>query len=211
MEAKFIDFPNFGIAESKLDKKIIKYLWALINTAKDNNLSHNKNLAGNITSSLEMSDDKNLLLPILQPIIAEYIKKYGIPFHGLRTGEFKSRYVLDSLWVNFQYKNEFNPTHTHTGTFSFVIWMKIPTDHKKQKQNPIAKNSGNDLRISNFAFSYLDTMGQVRELIYPMNKEVEGKIVLFPSRTLHQVYPFYDSEDVRVSISGNLGLILENN
>ena len=207
MTTKFLDFPNFGVIETMLDDKIVNNLWELIDSAKKNNIPHNKNLAGNITSSLQMTDDKNLLMPILIKLIQNYVKKYGIPYHTLRTGNFTTEFLLDSLWVNFQNENEFNPMHTHTGAFSFVIWMKIPTNHIDQRKIPIAKNSGNDLRISNFAFSYIDVIGQVRELVYPMSKQVEKKLLLFPSRTLHQVYPFYENKNERITISGNLGLV----
>jgi len=31
-------------------------------------------------------------------------------------------------------------------------------------------------------------------------------MLLFPSQLLHQVYPFYDSSEERVSIAGNVGV-----
>ena len=207
MVTKFLDFPNFGVIETILDDKIVNQLWELIDLAKENDITHNKNLAGNITSSLKMLDKNNILMPVLMKLVSNYVKKYGVPYHVLRTGNFSTEFLLDSLWVNFQNENEFNPIHTHTGAFSFVIWMQIPTNHEDQRNISIAKNSGNDLRISNFAFSYIDTIGQVRELVYPMSNQVEKKLLLFPSRTLHQVYPFYGNKDERITISGNIGLI----
>ena len=40
----------------------------------------------------------------------------------------------------------------------------------------------------------------------PMGKESEGMMYVFPSTLYHQVYPFYECDEERVSISGNLFL-----
>ena len=37
-----------------------------------------------------------------------------------------------------------------------------------------------------------------------IDKSWEGVMILFPADTAHQVYPFYTSDDYRISISGNL-------
>ena len=174
MEIIVKDLPNFGVIETKLDRHIIDNLWDLIDKAKKESKSYNTQLAGNITSSLEIDDDNNLLIPILMPMINEYIKRFGDPYHNLRTGNFDKKFSMDSIWVNFQYENEFNPIHNHSGVFSFVIWMKIPTDHFQQKTKDIAKNSSSNLKISNFSFVYPDTIGQIREFVYKMDKEKEG-------------------------------------
>jgi hypothetical protein len=33
---------------------------------------------------------------------------------------------LDTMWINYQNKHDFNPPHTHRGTLSFVIYCKVP-------------------------------------------------------------------------------------
>ena len=37
-----------------------------------------------------------------------------------------------------------------------------------------------------------------------MGSHMEGFMCLFPATTIHQVFPFYNCEDDRISISGNL-------
>ena len=37
-----------------------------------------------------------------------------------------------------------------------------------------------------------------------LTKEDEGTIIFFPSQLIHQVYPFFTSEEERVSIAGNV-------
>ena len=39
-----------------------------------------------------------------------------------------------------------------------------------------------------------------------MEKDIEGYMVMFPSRLMHQVFPFYESDKERITISGNVGI-----
>ena len=41
-------------------------------------------------------------------------------------------------------------------------------------------------------------------MVLPIDKAWEGTMILFPSSLNHNVYPFYTSDDYRISISGNL-------
>ena len=45
----------------------------------------------------------------------------------------ETKLFLNQLWVNYQYKTEFNPSHDHSGVYSFAIWMKIPYSWEDQK------------------------------------------------------------------------------
>ena len=210
MQIKSTELPNFGILEAKLDTRSLEQLFKEIENAKNNNINFNKKLAGNISSSLKIIDSKGVLNQLLTDLAKTYQNKYGPPYHSLNANKNYS-INLDSLWVNFQKKGEFNPPHNHTGAYSFVIWMKIPTNYKEQKELAIAKNSSSDLKISNFSFLYNDISGKLREHIYPMSKNREGEILFFPSLLTHQVYPFYKDDNERISIAGNLGLIEVNN
>ena len=46
----------------------------------------------------------------------------------------------------------------------------------------------------------------IKQSIFPMGKEMEGKLVLFPSRLKHIVYPFYNCDEPRITIAGNLSV-----
>jgi hypothetical protein len=117
----------------------------------------------------------------------------------------KHPYFLGSWWVNYQNQHEFNPLHKHGGVYSFVIWMKIPTHYKDQQRLPISSNSNND-SVSNFEFVYTDICGKIMNWDYEMCPELEGTLVFFPSDLNHQVYPFYNCSEERISISGNIML-----
>ena len=85
--------------------------------------------------------------------------------------------------------------------------MKIPTSYEEQRQLPIAKKSNSDSQISNFGFIYQDILGNIKNYYYNMEKDIEGYLVLFPSKLLHLVNPFYDCEDERITISGNIDIV----
>ena len=39
-----------------------------------------------------------------------------------------------------------------------------------------------------------------------MGKAIEGTICLFPSQLNHYVYPFFENDGERITVSGNIGL-----
>ena len=126
-------------------------------------------------------------------------------FH-LRRDEFPSEFEMDRCWVNYQKQYEFNPIHNHTGLYSFVIFMKIPTDWKEQHALPISANSAAP-SASDFTFVWPEKDGGVcmtRKI--KLCSEDEGRMLFFPATLQHQVYPFYECEEERVTISGNIRL-----
>tara|TARA_B100001996_G_C18540157_1_gene546590 strand:+ start:143 stop:766 length:624 start_codon:yes stop_codon:yes gene_type:complete len=191
---------NLGWIQTELDDIEIDHLWNCIDNQKED---YKQNLAGNITGSYSLVDKSDWFFNnTLKPAIKLYAENFtnmgwNIPTTG------KHLYKLTELWVNYQYKHEFNPLHDHGGVYSFVIWMKIPTSFDDQKKNPIT-NRINDDSISNFQFQYLNILGQSMNFNYKMSPEWEGTMLFFPSQLLHIVYPFYNCDDERISISGNI-------
>jgi len=109
---------------------------------------------------------------------------------------------LERIWVNIQRKGEFLPIHNHSGIYSFVIWADIPfniEDESISSPNPTTEKN----RAGLFQFVYTDTLGKVGLLTLPVDKKWQGRICVFPAELNHQVYPFYSTDDVRVSIAGN--------
>ena len=81
--------------------------------------------------------------------------------------------------------------------------MKIPTEYEDQKNLPHAKGSNSDC-ISNFEIQYQSSLGDLMPFNYRMGKWAEGMLLFFPSQLMHGVYPFYDCDEDRITISGNL-------
>ena len=194
--------PQHGWLEVVLDNDEIDFLWKSIENRGRN---EKPNLAGQIDSSYLILDKDNWFYDnTLEKLCNIYSESFSNVGDNLPTPN-KHPYFLQTMWVNYQKQTEFNPTHYHKGIYSFVIWMEIPTDFNKQKENPISKNTNNDV-ISNFCFEYRDMIGEYRKYVYKMSKEMEGKMLFFPSNLTHAVYPFYNCSENRISISGNIGL-----
>jgi len=113
---------------------------------------------------------------------------------------------LHTLWVNYMKKHEFNPPHDHTGVMSFVIFVKIPYDLKEEeKQFPIKKGDHFN-HTSKLAFLNTLPNGSISLRIIDIDKSYECTMLMFPSAQLHEVFPFYTSDDYRITVSGNLRL-----
>ena len=193
---------NLGWLKLKLDDKEVKFLWDMINERGE---KINDRLAGNIDSSYEIYDKGGWFTEnVLLECGIKYEKNYGniwskVPITGSHP------FTLSSMWVNYQKQYEFNPLHDHTGVFSFVIWMQIPTDYEDQKQISITKDSNLPV-VSNFVLNYHNTLGMIAQHVYAMSKEMEGTMLFFPSQLMHCVYPFFNCNKDRISISGNLSI-----
>jgi len=113
--------------------------------------------------------------------------------------------LLKELWCNFMKKYEFNPLHTHSGVFSFIIFLKIPYDlHKENKFfNVIDEKSQNSML--NFVLTPKNTFANYLNIInLPVDKSFENKLIIFPSNFAHSVYPFYTTNQERITVSGNI-------
>ncbi len=198
--------PTTPLLKCTLTNDIINYLWKRIKVARDENIDVKHQLAGNIEQSLQLTDENNYFFDnVLKGVCRKYVEDNPkvASFRNSISDLYISDLVLRELWMNSQLQNDFNPLHDHTGVISFVIWMKVPTSFKEQHEIQKCKNSANPA-ASDFQIVYNDITGAQRGYTIPMDQSINGTMILFPSTMLHQVYPFYDCEDERVSISGNL-------
>jgi|TARA_R100000030_G_C3237676_1_gene119877 hypothetical protein len=166
----------------------------------------NKDLAGNIQNEFFINDGKGIIWPMLDVLIKQYFEKYPEYLGRISGMQNKKEFVLGlhNMWANYQSKHEFNPVHIHDGLFSFVIWHKVPYLMKDEKARfPHMKDS--EIRAAHFVFMMSDQLGRIQSHCIPVDKEWEGKMALFPASLNHQVYPFYTSDEYRISISGNIG------
>ena len=189
--------PNLGWLRYSLDDKEIDYLWNCIDNKKQ---YYKDQLAGNISSSFKLEDENAWFFnQTLHPLIKIYAHEFTNL--GVHTPTVNVHpYTLGSWWVNYQKQHEFNPSHGHQGVYSFVIWLKIPTEHAEQNKDNIT----NTPVRSAFQFHYQNILGELVNTDYKLGKKHEGTMLLFPSRLNHQVFPFYNCEDDRISISGNI-------
>jgi len=203
---------SVGWLETRLPKSVMKRLQNYIETAKKNPINVNDSLAGNITKSLDLKDKDNWFYEtILIPLINKFMNSYPLyikDYDYILTESVPC--CLETFWVNFQKENEFNPMHNHGGIFSFVVWVKIPTDWREQHTLPISANSTLP-RASDFALQYTSMLGNISETSYLLDNTSEGRMLFFPSKMMHNVYPFYNCAEERISISGNIGFDVSEN
>tara|TARA_B100000927_G_scaffold282466_1_gene269123 strand:+ start:5714 stop:6325 length:612 start_codon:yes stop_codon:yes gene_type:complete len=191
--------PVTGWLEVGLSKEVVNYLWSRIDKAQG---SAKGNLAGHISSSLDLVDENKYFENILLGCVQNYTQQF--PYTPKKLNHMKIEGLkLNGFWVNYQKEHEFNPSHDHGGVFSFVVWMKIPTISKDQNNKDFLRDVNNSV-ASDFEMSYIDTSGVITSYIYKMNPDMEGNMLFFPSSFRHGVYPFYDCNEDRISISGNL-------
>tara|TARA_B100000700_G_scaffold329105_1_gene449387 strand:- start:384 stop:1028 length:645 start_codon:yes stop_codon:yes gene_type:complete len=212
MEVKHISPAVNGFLKVKLDQEIIDYLWKIIGIAKTEDKNVNNKLAGNISKSLSINDlDSFFYRSVCVPLIMKYREKNSTGVDPVDQNALlgpKTKFILNQFWVNYQYKTEFNPYHDHSGVYSFAIWMKIPYSWEEQSKLPqFIDIMEGQRKPGNFEFEYIDTLGGVRNCGYNLSQEDEGTMLFFPARLRHCVYPFYETEEPRISIAGNLSYL----
>lgn len=143
---------------------------------------------------------------LMESLGKQYCKEFNIPleqlFRQYTTQEKRYDLKLKTLWVNYGQKHDFNPSHCHSGVFSFVIWVQIPYDLEEE----VKRYGPNTNETALFFFDYISPLGKhVRDFV-PVTKDWEWRMAFFPSGLNHGVNPFYTSDDYRISISGNMYL-----
>ena len=204
--------PNIPIYQTKLPQDVIDRLWRYVDKSKEKykDVNFNDNLAGNIGESLLLEDEDDYFMKyVVGPIAQMYANHtHSVTWVQKNCTTSPKGMSLSRFWVNFQNQNEFNPVHNHSGIVSFVIWMKIPTEWEDQHALPISANS-NAPSASDFQFLYSDVLGNHQDYRIMMGEHQEGWILVFPAQLRHQVYPYYNCDEQRVSISGNISWDIE--
>ena len=163
--------------------------------AKEN---HKDKLVGHLTNSLTLPDTEGKLNDCVVNL-AKHL------YNGLYMSQFEQGLLTAKhLWVNFQKKYDFNPVHNHTGAVSFVIWMKIPYEYKNEANTARTKGIADGCVSGCFQFLFTSMLGQIVKHNYYLNPLYEGTILIFPCQLNHTVYPFFTSDEDRISISGNI-------
>lgn len=203
-------FPNRGFLKLDVPEEILVPLKAeveKISRSRETTPTANRMLIGQLENEFVLSDTKDIIFPLLNELAIEYDNQFAYTSHINQTMKYPQEqikgYSLDSYWVNFQKKHEYNPLHQHGGVFSFVIWLKIPFDIEDELNFANSKNAVTR-RNSTFAFQYTDIMGASSDYVIPVDKTYEGKMIFFPAKLWHCVAPFYTSDEERISVSGNL-------
>jgi len=200
-EFLYVNPPNVGWLQIRLDSNEIDYVWERVKEKESSSESWKHKLAGDVHESKLLEDPDDWFFNNVIHKCGETYQQlyYNLGLH-LPIPEGNYSYYMNEWWVNYQQQNEFNPIHDHTGVYSFVIWLKIPVEHEEQNKD----NTSNMKLRSAFQFTYTDILGSLKDYTYQLDKSWEGTMLFFPSKLHHQVYPFYNCDDYRITVSGNI-------
>ena len=204
---------------------IFSWLKNAAKRSKEKNLDARRALAGHINEEYDIFRSFDKSKSIVESSDTNYIKYENFikncAFDPYFEGFWRKTNILTrpcelsivSTWVNFQKKYEFNPPHTHTGLFSWIIFLNIPynlEDENKVFPEMNIRDENNEVVFvtSRLAFLLVNPYlsGGIDHVSINVDKSFEGKIMMFPSYLQHEVFPFYTSDDYRITISGNASL-----
>jgi len=135
--------------------------------------------------------------------------------------EYLSFYQLNQLsklnpiviqnWLNLQKKYEYRPSHRHHNGkglgLSFVAYIQIPYDLEIEDKYSNHHSKSTSHRNGRIEFTYSTFNGQISNKLIHIDKTYEGKVLMFTNDLWHIVYPFYTSDDYRISLAGNIDLV----
>lgn len=207
------DLPNIGVLDIQVPDDIMKILSESADRIYKDNFKSAPGFQNKLVGHLkhEYVLDKKCW-DAIDPLVRHAAKLYDERWMYSRQvdiGVFNDTTVLGlkDLWINFQKKHEFNPTHLHTGIFSFVIWLKIPYALEDEyKVFPEVNVDSN--KTSKFTFHYSNILGMHSGWPVPVDQTFQGRMLFFPAALTHSVNPFFTSDDYRISVAGNLGVKL---
>jgi hypothetical protein len=192
-------FKSFGpsILKVKIPENIINNLNNYVDqTISDDKKIEKQNLGeglvGDVTQEFSLEQDimektgwGNFLASCVSNWINMEMKK--------KITEFKIR----KSWIIRQFKNEYNPTHWHSGHISGAGFLKVPNTfgkHVQNKQNRVYR--GGNLQLIHGSKMFLC------ESTFTIVPKV-GDFYFFPNYMMHTVFPFKDTNEERRSISFN--------
>ena len=196
--------PNVGLTNGEIPPQIYQALnkeIVDIHTNDKDVLRMNTSLAGQITKEYQITKSLPLLNPYLEEMGRAYQKDWD---YYPKENPNDNKLTVESVWVNMQKKLEVNPLHNHDGTLSFVAWLYVPFKLEDERNMPNCKNSRTVQLASTFQFVYTTALGTIANCPMFVESGWEAKIIMFPAKLLHMVYPFQTSDDYRISIAGNL-------
>ena len=205
---------------SEVPPDIFSWLKNAAEQSKEKNIDTRRGLIGHINEEYNIYKHLNTSQSIVQSDNINFIRyenfikqcafdKYFEDFWDKTNVLTKScELKIISTWVNFQKKHEFNPPHNHSGVMSWIIFLNIPYNLEDEDRVFPMLNMDHSQDISTSRLSFLQVSpivkGGIDGVILNVDKSFEGKIIMFPSYTQHEVFPFYTSDDYRITISGNL-------
>ena len=172
----------------KLDNDVLENVKKLCN--KNEDVNHRERLAGHIEGEYLINSRE------LEKILEDSFKKFNQTYQHWYGQD--DDFYINSAWVNYMKKGEYNPVHTHDKCdLSAVLYLSVPDEIKKEKETFV----GTDIGPGSIRFiisSY--TPGFISERSFMPET---GDMFIFPAHLMHMVSPF-KSDVERVSVAFNM-------
>lgn len=182
------------VLKSVIDDDIYELLLEAVEISIKNKASPSQYLAGefNAGSNKDLSFATKEKFNKFLNWIKDKAADYGREINERHLTNMAGQLTLPILWVNYQKAGDFNPIHTHSGLLSFIMYIKIP-EYKNEQ-----------LYAGDINWRYGEQLPLVKNTLNIHPKERE--LYMFPAWLDHYVWPFVNSNDVRISVAGNLFL-----
>jgi len=197
-----VSWDDDALWSTKFTRQELQFLYDELDSMQHNDFKDHDKMNGYLVGAIQHEyrlsiDTQNKLETLLQPLLRQQVTAthFDSCFSALNDNV---PVVMNDTWVNFQKKYEYNPVHHHTGIFSFVLWLKIPYTRESENNHPGARTDN-----GNFVIFLSDQWGKIQDYPVHLDDSYEGVCVMFPAETRHCVYPFYTSDEYRISVSGN--------
>ncbi len=210
--AEQVNFENIGFLKmsfTEAELAPVRAEVAKISKDFEQSRSHNAKLAGNLKNSYLMTESVKHVYNLMAPHVLQFDEKFGRYVTQNSIAPESSPIYLKELWVNFQHKHEFNPPLEHYGIISFVMWLKIPYTFEEEKKVSPGAGSNHDVS-GKFCFQYTNSLGDICNHFIEADKSLENHGLMFSAKMKHSVFPFYSSDDYRVSVAGNFAIKGQN-
>ncbi len=202
---EFFELPNLKVLKSKLPTDLHSIILKECLEAQEKNKAFQTGLTGSgVPSHFKLEKTREDLFKFIAPLVNDYLNEHPNYMELYSILDDDLPFYLDEPWINLQEKHEFLPVHKHDGVLSYSIWIKVP--YEKENERHQKKLKFNNQKFYSFQFSYNSVIGTQCQYDIEVEKKDEGTILLFPAQLNHLVYPFYTSDEYRISISGNVKL-----
>ena len=196
-----VEYTNLNFGPFVLKTKVSDYIIDRLKADGENlKVSYNDKLAGHLDHQfLYTEETRKWFYTEISPIINAY-REGHCKFHNIQDLTVEIRPY--DLWVNYMKAGDFNPIHHHGGDYTFVLYLDVPDELKKEQgasEATTSKPGGLIFEYGNYSRPRWDTTN------YNIIPET-GDMYMFPAMLQHWVAPF-KSKVTRISVSGNLEIV----
>ena len=193
-------FPYWGpfLLETRVEQKFIDILLEKGKESRDKNLDYRSKLAGVIDNEYYYEDYESWFIPKFTPYLNLYIETLSSTWMTHNSSPIR-KWNLDSLWINYQKANDYNPPHNHSQDLSFVIYLQVPAELEKELDESEGGRATRGPGTINFDFGVNMPFSINTFFKFPEVRD----ILIFPAWLTHYVHAF-KSDVERISVSGNI-------